>query len=124
MSEESMNVEAEELPRDTWHEALDEITQIHEGDDVIVEVVSSNLGDQVEAERLPLLYLEYDYKDDAVIVALGDRTEHEPVLRHMIHRPRNVFVHPPRPRTSWAVDVVGGDGTQTLVTFYRPEFTE
>jgi hypothetical protein len=123
MSEESMNVEAEELPRDAWHDVLDEITQTHEGDDVTVEVVSSNLRDQVEAERLPLLYLEYDYKDDAVIVALGDRTEPKPVLRHMIFRPRNLFVHPPRPRTSWAVDVVGGDGTQTLVTFYRPDFT-
>lgn len=109
----------EELPRDEWQAALDELTAAHEHTEVTVEIIGRPLGDQIEAEKLPLVYIEYDYKDDVVIVAVASRDGEDPVLRHMINHPRNIYVHPPDPKEAQALDVVAEDGTQTLVTLYR-----
>jgi hypothetical protein len=105
----------EDLPKGAWRRALDEITLAHRGDVVRVEIVSRQLGDQVEVEALPLAYIEYDHKDDVVIVAVHDRDGDDVLLRHIVQHPQNVRVHPPLPEATEALDVVAGDGTETLV---------
>ncbi len=118
------NVEnTEALARDAWYDALEDFTKIHQGDAVAIEVVERSFGDQVEAaERLPFAYIEYDYKDDVVVVGVGGQTARFPVvLRHMIRRPEQIFIYPPRPAPTETVDVTDAEGTQTLVTLHaRP----
>jgi hypothetical protein len=118
------NVEnTEALTRDGWQDALDDFTKIHRGDAVTIEVVDKTFGDQVEvAERLPFAYIEYDRKDDVVVVAVGGQTARFPVvLRHMIQHPQQIFIYPPRPTPAETVDVTDAEGTQTVVTVHaRP----
>src|ERR1700730_1181444 len=71
----------EALARDSWRDALEHFTKIHQGDGATIEIVDRNFGDQVEAtEVLPLTYIEYDPKDDVVVVAVGGQTARFPVV--------------------------------------------
>ena len=113
----------EVLARDAWQGALDDITKIHEGDGATIEVVDRDFGDQVEAtEIVPLTYIEYDPKDDVVVVAVGGHTARFPVvLRHIIEHPAQVLIYPPRPAPSETIDIIDRDGTQSVVTLHaRP----
>lgn len=109
----------EEIARNDWVDFLELLSKEHEGSYVTMEVLAGDFGDQHEAERLPLVYIEYDHKDDVVIVAVGGRDGRYPVvLRHLISEPEKVFVHPPRPELAHAVDVVDKDGVQTIISLY------
>ena len=115
----NMTRQREEVPRAAWHDALELITKEHEGDEVTIEIVDENLGDQEEATKLPLNYLEYDRKDDVVVVGVGGHSTRFPVvLRHMIRHPQTIWVHPPAPATSRAVWVVDAEGIETLVRLH------
>ncbi|GAA3156191.1 hypothetical protein GCM10010521_50260 [Streptomyces rameus] len=81
------------LTRDEWKTALDRITEERTGEHVTIELLDPEVGHQYEAERLPFAYLDYDPKDDTVIVAVGGRSARYPVvLRHVIAHPREVDV--------------------------------
>jgi hypothetical protein len=113
-----VNEQTEELPKGAWRDTLDRLTETHSGEPVTIEVVGQ-LGDQIEAEQVHLVYVEYDNKDDVAIVAVREPDREDPVLRHVIEHPQRVFVHPGAPEPAQAVDVMAVDGTQTLITFER-----
>jgi hypothetical protein len=95
-----------------WASELDELTDDHEGDLAIIEVVDQTYGDGEQAEGVPFVYTSYDPKDDVVIVAVGGRSGRFPVaLRHIVTDPVQVEV------TDNAMRVVSDDGTTTIVTF-------
>ena len=56
------------LHKQVWHAFFDFISKLLQGKQVETEVASLALGDQMEAEWLPLLGLVYDPKDDLVEV--------------------------------------------------------
>jgi hypothetical protein len=115
-----MTESSEELSRQSWQDFLESLTKEHAGTNVTMELLSADYGDQYEAEQLPFTYIEYDPKDDVVIIAVGGRDSRYPVLRHIIARPQKVLVAAELPDTGPAVEVTGGDGSQTLITFHRP----
>jgi hypothetical protein len=99
----------------TWASQLDQLTEDRGGENVTIEVVDMEYGDETEAERLPFAYASYDPKDDVVIVAVGGRSSRYPVvLRHMIWHPTEVDVDP----EAGAIRVVEPDGTATFVGFF------
>jgi hypothetical protein len=106
------------LDRTEWQTALDQLTADHSGDRVTIEVVDPTVGPRPEARRLPFAYLNYDPKDDVVIVAVGGKSPQYPVvLRHLVWHPTEVDIATeelPQP----AVRVVEPDGTTTLVIFH------
>jgi hypothetical protein len=108
----------ETLDRTEWQNALDKLTAEHEGEHVTIELLDPEVGHQHEADRLPFAYINYDPKDDVVIVAVGGRSPRHPVvLRHMVWHPVEVDLAVdviPEP----AVRVVERDGTTTLVIFF------
>ena len=109
----------EEIPRSSWQEALDLLTEEHEGNQVTIELVDEELGVQEEAEKLPLNYVGYDRKDDVVVVAVGGHSTHFPVvLRHMIRSPQTVWVHPPAPATTRALWVADSEGVEHLIRLH------
>src|ERR1700704_4026469 len=83
------------LDKRQWSSFFDGVTKMLEGKRAEIEVVSLRLGDQVEAEWLPLLGIAYDSKDDIVEVALDG-------LDHLIPKPREVYIE---------------DGAQGLLAF-------
>jgi len=58
------------LEKPKWRPLLDAISKLLEAQVAEVEVTSLNLGDQTEAEWLPLLGISYDPHDDVVDIAL------------------------------------------------------
>ncbi|MGI5487563.1 DUF5335 family protein [Microtetraspora malaysiensis] len=115
-----------ELPRAEWHNFFEKLTKDYEGAAVTVEVLDRTFGDQTEAAKLPLAYLEYDEKDDCFSVGLGGRDGRYPVvLRHAINHPRRIQTTSSIPGTPWAMDIEDGEGNQTLVTLHnRPSISE
>jgi hypothetical protein len=53
-----------------WKQFFDVLSKQVEGAHAEIEVASLELGDQIEAEWLPLIGLVYDHKDNAVEIAL------------------------------------------------------
>jgi len=119
---EPMRQSNEELPRSSWHDSLESLTEQHQGDEVTIELPTLDSGDQYQAEKVPFAYLEYDSHDDAVSVAVGGSDRRYPVvLRHVIEHPRRIFASVSAPGEGSTVDVVGADGVQTLITLHpRP----
>jgi hypothetical protein len=116
-----MGQERHELPRAEWRPFFETLTKDYQGADVTVEVLSREYGDQVEIERLPFAYLEYDHKDDAFSVAVGGRDGHPVEVRHVVEHPRAIFADPTLPNIPWTFDVVADDGTQSIITVrFRP----
>jgi hypothetical protein len=62
------------LDKPIWKPYLDHVSKtIATGKQVLIEVASLALGDQIEAEWVPLLGIVYDPKNDLVELALVDR---------------------------------------------------
>ena len=115
-----MSQETEELPRSKWRDVLELLTREHKDDDVTIEVLVPEFGDLGEAERMPLAYIDYDYKDDALIVAVGGRNRRYPVvLRHMIEHPRTILMHPPRSDAPHTLEVEHSDNSRSLIKLHR-----
>ena len=68
---------------------------------------SLSLGDQVEAEWLPLLGIAYDPKDDLVEVALEG-------LDHLIYKPREIYLENGAGELA-SLDIVDADGVHQVV---------
>ena len=96
---------------------LDELTKVRTGDDVTIEVLDSEFGDALQAERMPLAYVEYDEHADEASVGVGGRDGRYPVvLRHAIEHPTSILTDSRPPRLPLVVQIVGADGSETLVT--------
>ena len=68
---------------------------------------------------MPFAYLEYDPKDDELNVGVGGRDGRYPVvLRHTVEHPRELRTDTVGPDVPLAVEVIGGDGSRTLVTLH------
>jgi hypothetical protein len=75
----------QKLNRQQWQPFFDAMSKVIEGKRVQIETASLKLGDQIQAEWLPLIGITYDRKDNVIEVALDG-------LDHLIHKPRDVFI--------------------------------
>jgi Family of unknown function (DUF5335) len=111
-----MSDQGPELPRAQWQARLEELTKHHEGHEVAIELLDQELGDEEGVEMLPLAYLEFDPKDDVVIVAVGGRGGRYPVvLRHIVEHPQRILADSYGDERS-ALDIVDRYGDHTIVT--------
>jgi hypothetical protein len=77
------------LEKSEWKPLFDLLSKyIVQGKRAEIEIAGLDLGDQVEAEWLPLSGIVYDHKDDIVEVALGDGDNH---VDHIIRGPREIY---------------------------------
>ncbi len=53
---------------------------------VEIEVAGLDIGDQIEAEWVPLTGISYDPKDDVIVTSLDDK------LDHNIRKPKDIYV--------------------------------
>lgn len=77
-----------------------------------IEVASLKLGDQIEANWLPLFGIVYDPKDDIFEIALEG-------LDHLIQKPHEVYVGEDGGKLM-NVEIVDADKNHQIVTFKEP----
>ena len=91
-----------ERPKQERHTLLDELTKVWTGDDVTIELLDAEFGDEFEAEQIPLAYIEYDEHGDEASVGVGGRDGRYPVvLRHSIEHPTSILTDSKPPCCPW-----------------------
>ena len=100
------------LEKKQWRSFFDRVSTTLEGKEAEIEIASLRLGDQVQAEWLPLLGIAYDPHDDIVEVALEG-------LDHLIHKPRAISVEG-GPEGITALEIVGADDVCQIVKLRDP----
>jgi hypothetical protein len=100
------------LEKSEWRAFFDGISKLLEGKRAEIEVASLALGDQIEAEWLPLLGLAYDPKDDLFEVALDG-------VDHMIPKPREIYIDDDVGGLM-SIEVVAADGSRQIIKLRDP----
>jgi len=120
-----MSITTQELAADRWVQYFDALAPSVEGLLVTIEVMSEQLGDQLDVERLPLQAIGYDHNDNVLEVAVGGRgTRYPVVLRHFISRPQTISIEESsRPYPS-AILVTDASGDRTLIRLFEPATLE
>jgi len=95
------------LEKAQWRPYLDALSKLLQAKEAEIEVASLDLGDQVQAEWLPLLGITYDPNDDVVEVALDG-------LDHMIYRPREIYLENGAGALT-SLEIVDADGAKQIV---------
>lgn len=103
---------ARELEKKEWHPFLDRVSKGLSGKLAEIEVASARLGDQIEAEWVPLIGLAYDPKSDIVEVTVQG-------LDHMIRKPQKVFVEEDAEGLA-SLEVIDAEGTRQIVKLKNP----
>src|SRR5262245_20862740 len=100
------------LEKKQWRSFFDRVSTTLEGKEAEIEIASLRLGDQVQAEWLPLLGIAYDPHDDIVEVALEG-------LDHLIPKPRDSYVED-APGGLVALEIVDADDVKQIVKLRDP----
>jgi hypothetical protein len=100
------------LEKSKWHAFFDGLSKMLEGKRAEIEVASLALGDQIEAEWLPLLGLAYDPKDDLFEVTLDG-------VDHMIRKPREIYLDDDAGGLM-SIEIVDAEGTRQIVKLRDP----
>ena len=100
------------LDKANWQTYFDRVSDLLVGKLAEVEVASLGLGDQIEAEWLPLLGIVYDDKDDIIEIALED-------LDHLIRSPREVYIDDSGIVLT-SLEIVDADGNKQIVQLRDP----
>ncbi len=103
---------ARELEKTEWHPFLDRVSKVLSGKHAEIEVASARLGDQIEAEWVPLIGITYDPKNDIVDVAVQG-------LDHMIRKPQKLFVEEDAGLVT-SLEVIDAEGARQIVKFKNP----
>jgi hypothetical protein len=74
----------QKIDKSEWRGFFDWLSKGLVGARAEIEVAALNLGDQIEAEWLPLLGIAYDQKDDVLEIALEG-------VDHLIYGPQQVW---------------------------------
>ena len=119
-------MQTRDIPREQWVRFFDDFSKNHEGWIVTLEVLGADIGDQEEANNLPLVGISADLKarENRVEIIVGGRPDVD--LTRSIERPKHVWVKEPRLPGDEAMEIESEDGIKTILNFHRirPEETE
>lgn len=100
------------LPKREWRRYCDQLSKALVGKRVELEVVSLDLGDQLEATWVPLLGIVYDARADVLEVALDG-------IGHSIRGPRELHAEE-TDRGLVALEVIAADETRQIIRLREP----
>src|SRR5258708_13896820 len=103
---------ARKLEKSQWRAYFDRSAKALAGKRAESEVASLKLGDEIEAEWLPLIGITYDPKDDILEIALEG-------IDHLINKPREVWVEENGLELS-SLEVIDSDGARQIVVLRDP----
>ena len=111
----------EQIAKEQWADFLKDFDRQHQGNEARIEIMGRELGDQEEADWLPLSGISYDTHRDQIIVSVGGMSSRYPAhLTHMISEPTQVMVTEHPEGVLDAILIVASDETKTLVHFRHP----
>lgn len=110
-----MNTTTTSTDRGTWRQLFEKLTGARTQQPVTIDILNEEIGDQTETHRMPLQSLDYDDRNNVIVITVGSRRGRG-FLRHLIHDPIEVDLVD-RPDHSLAMRIVDEGGTETLVTF-------
>ena len=102
----------QKLEKPKWRAFFDAVSKLLEGKVAEVEVASLKLGDQTEAEWLPLLGVTYDPRDDIMDIELDG-------LDHIINKPREIYLDNGVAGLT-CLEIVDADGVRQIVKLRDP----
>jgi hypothetical protein len=100
------------LEKTEWRRFFDWVSKGLVGKRAEIEIASLALGDQIEAEWLPLLGITFDPKNDILEIALDG-------LDHLISRPREIYIDDSAGVLS-SLEVIDSDGISQIVQLREP----
>jgi len=101
-----------QLAKPQWQTYFDRVSAALGAKLVEIEVTGLGLGDQVEAEWIPLVGLSYDPADDLVaVIAEG--------VRHLIRHPKQIHVEHDT-ESLHSVEVIDAEGVHHFVLLRDP----
>jgi hypothetical protein len=100
------------LEKSTWRPFFDRISDGLLGKRAEIEVASLDIGDQIEAEWLPIYGIVYDHKDDIIEIALED-------LDHLVRSPREVYIDDGLTGLA-SVEIINGEGRKEIIQLRDP----
>jgi hypothetical protein len=103
---------ARKLEKSQWRTYFDRMSKALVGKRAEIEVASLKLGDEIEAEWLPLIGITYDPKDDILEIALEG-------VDHLINKPREVWVEENGLELS-SLEVIDADDERQIVVLGDP----
>ena len=109
-----------EIPRAQWLHLLDDFSKKHEGWMTTLELIDSDLGDQIEGE-LPLVGISADLKDHENRIEVILRRGVDEHVTRIINAPKRLWIKAADIPTHEAVEVESEDGATTLVSFNHIE---
>jgi hypothetical protein len=119
-------MQTRDIPREQWIRFFDDFSKNHEGWIVTLEVLGPDIGDQEEANNLPLVGISADVKarENRVEIIIGGRPDVD--VTRFIERPKHIWVKEPRVPGDEAMEIESEDGIKTILNFHRirPEETE
>ena len=100
------------IDKKEWKQFFDFLSKQVEGTLAEIQVASLKLGDQIEAEWLPVIGLVYDHKDNSVEIAL--EASKRDVVDHIIREPREIYFAEDG-RLFMGLDVIDSEGAHHIV---------
>ena len=100
---------ARKLEKAEWSSFLDRFDKGLADTQAEIEVASLNLGDQIEAEWVPLIGVVYEAKNDIFEVAVEN-------LDHIIRHPQELYVEDEDGELT-SLAIIDGEGARHIVKF-------
>ena len=108
----------QEIPRAGWIPFFDRFSARHEGWMVSVEIIGDDIGDQEQIRR-PLAGMSADVSDSIARIQITVGNLLDGHAEHIIHAAERVWLKPEEMDSGEAIEIEGGDGRRTLVSFIR-----
>ncbi|MES2355875.1 MAG: DUF5335 domain-containing protein [Pseudomonadota bacterium] len=105
------------LEKTAWHAYLDNLSKALNGKRAEIEVASLTIGDQIQADWVPLVGLVYEPEEDIVEIILED-DNHESI-DHIVHHPQEMYVDYGADGLA-SLEIVDNDGTQQIILLRDP----
>jgi hypothetical protein len=108
-----MATSTREIPREEWGAYFDDFSRDLPDTLATVEVAGREIGAQVEAERPRLTGINYDHKDDIMVIGLDAPGGTLEDLEHIVYHPQKIYVAEEDGETIF--DIEDSEQVQTLV---------
>jgi hypothetical protein len=100
------------LEKAAWQPYFDNISKTLAGKQAEIEIASLQLGDQIQAEWVPLLGIVYDPKNDLVEILLEG-------LDHMVRNPKEIYVDQSAVGLT-SMEVIDADDVRQIIKLRDP----
>lgn len=109
-----------EVKKENWTDFFESLSKRRYEWKTRIEILRSDIGDQILTEGLPLNGITVENKHDRTTIELSVGENTDAHQTHMIKDPSRVAFLAGNERHADVIDVEEKDGTKTLITFIEP----